>query len=174
MVPFLLCNLLEFCLTSMMAFSWLHTHTPRQRRVRAVTRWVCVCVSSHSRNQRSLETFIQNFHMSVMLQFHPISLSTCTFRSLSHVAAPFCLLVPFQFCTWPLPLNTRLACPRNHLQLAWECVPLCRSHVGVCLWFFFFFSSPSFLLPPSCFKDAVVRTVPCRRSKRGRCTYRQR
>lgn len=74
-------------------------------------------------------------------------------------------LMPFQLCTWPLPLNTCFACYHNRLQV---CLCMCISasflRLSVCDFFSFSF-----------FNHTIqVQTVPGKRSKLGRCTYRRR
>lgn len=69
--------------------------------------------------------------------------------------------MPFQLCTWLLPLNACFACYHNRLQVC-VCVRVCICLIVLhrCL-FVIFFS-----------KHAIqVQTVPGKRSKQGRCTY---
>lgn len=75
--------------------------------------------------------------------------------------APFYrLFMPFQLCTWPLPLNTCFACYHNHLQVC-GCMCASASFLRWCLFVISFF-----------FKRVIVaQTVPGKRSKQGRCTY---
>lgn len=161
MIGFLLCNLLEFCLTSKMAFSYpSHAHTPSEvcTRCKQLSVWVCISSCSQKVSSANLNSEAERRSMSVFgnhLSFFckaaylcpsviPLSIGCLLFIS-SHAISVLHLAAAFEH------LSCVLAQP---FATAWECVRGSRSHTGVCLWFFF---SP----PPPCFKDiVVVRTVP--------------